>query len=450
MNLSARSSTASTRDHFFAVPLDYADPDGEKITLYAREVISRTYQREPGYLLFLQGGPGIEADRPVRIDGWLGAALQEYKVILLDQRGTGRSTPANRQTLVLRGDSERQAKYLSHFRADSIVKDAEYIRHLIAGPGEPWSILGQSYGGFCAVTYLSYASEGLKEAYISGGLPALDAEALDVYKAAYPRVERKNIGYYQAYPDDVRKVREVVEYIDSHHVVMPGGFPLTARGFQSLGRDLGYPGSFEALHYLLEEAFVQGASGVELSDRFLEQARARISFINNPLYAVMHEPIYAQGSKTDWAAERALREFPQFSHENALDGDCPVLFTGEMIYPWMFEQDPALRPLRDTAEILAGYTDWPFLYEPERLAVNEVPVAASIYQEDMYVDRGYSEQTAETIRGANVWITDQYDHQGLRESDGVVMKKLIEMLRPGHQLLSKTANVINGLRVLGS
>jgi len=83
----------------------------------------------------------------------------------------------------------------------------------------------------------------------------------------------------------------------------------------------------------------------------------------------------------------------------ALEGDSPVLFTGEMIYPWMFEQDPALRPLRDAAEILAGYTEWPFLYEPGQLAANEIPVAAAIYQEDMYVDRVHSEQTARAIRG---------------------------------------------------
>ena len=30
-----------------------------------------------------------------------------------------------------------------------------------------------------------------------------------------------------------------------------------------------------------------------------------------------------------------------------------MLFTGEMIYPWMFDTDPALRPLRETADLLA-------------------------------------------------------------------------------------------------
>jgi pimeloyl-ACP methyl ester carboxylesterase len=431
MSQFAGTLTASAKDHFIPVPLDHADPDGEKITIYAREIISDSYQATSGYLLFLQGGPGAEADRPVKIDGWLGVALQSYKVILLDQRGTGRSTPANRQTLRLRGSSREQARYLSHFRADSIVKDAEFIRHVIAGPDQPWSILGQSFGGFCAVTYLSYAYEGLSEAYITGGLPGLGVDALAVYRAAYPRVERKNIDYYKAYPDDIRRVREIVEYIDQHDVTMPGGYPLTVRAFQSLGLTLGYPGGFETLHYMLEEAFVKGVSGIELADVFLERVRASISFTSNPLYAIMHELIYAEGSATNWAAERVLREFPQFGYENALATDSPIFFTGEMIYPWMFEQDPALRPLRDVAQMLAEYTRWPRLYEPSQLAVNEVPVAAAIYLDDMYVDRVHSQQTAGRIRGASVWSTDEYDHEGLRDHDGQVLRRLIGMLRTG-------------------
>jgi pimeloyl-ACP methyl ester carboxylesterase len=424
------SSTVSTQDHLIAVPLDYNEPDGEQITIYARQIASNTYRDNPGYLLFLQGGPGEEADRPIKIDGWLQVALQSYKVILLDQRGTGRSTPANRQTLRLRGGGREQARYLSHFRADSIVRDAEQIRRSIAGPDQPWSILGQSYGGFCAVTYLSYAHEGLREAYISGGLPGLEVDALGVYRAAYPRVVQKNMSYYERYPGDIRVVRDIVEHIDGHEIRMPGDHPLTVRAFQSMGRTLGYhPGSFESLHYILEEAFIKGASGVELSDRFLEQVRCAISFVKNPLYAIMHELIYAQGPETNWAAESVLREFPQFDHKNALASDSPVLFTGEMIYPWMFDQDPALRPLRDAAEILAEYDEWPPLYEPKQLAVNEVPVAASIYMDDMYVDRDHSLETATAIRRAKVWTTDAYDHEGLRNGDGHVMKHLIAMLR---------------------
>ena len=58
-----------------------------------------------------------------------------------------------------------------------------------------------------------------------------------------------------------------------------------------------------------------------------------------------------------------------------------------MIYPWMFDEFPGLRPLRDVAEILAQDADWPVLYDPAQLARNTVPGAAAIYAEDMYVPR---------------------------------------------------------------
>jgi pimeloyl-ACP methyl ester carboxylesterase len=169
-------------DRTFAVPLDHGRPDGEQIEIFARQVVA-TGKADANlpWLVFLQGGPGGAAPRPVSRDGWLNRALDDYQVLLLDQRGTGRSTPANRQTLARLSSPQAQADYLTHFRADSIVLDAELIRRDVTG-GAPWTVLGQSYGGFCAVTYLSYAPHGIREALITGGLPGLTATADDVYR----------------------------------------------------------------------------------------------------------------------------------------------------------------------------------------------------------------------------------------------------------------------------
>ena len=116
-------------------------------------------------------------------------------MLLLDQRGTGRSTPATRQTLAGLGSARAQADYLTRFRADSIVLDAELIRRELTG-GAPWSVLGQSFGGFCAVTYLSFAPHGISEAFITGGLPGLAATADDVYRRTYPTVAARNAAHY--------------------------------------------------------------------------------------------------------------------------------------------------------------------------------------------------------------------------------------------------------------
>ena len=138
------------------MPLDHADPAGEHITVFAREVVApRKRDQELPWLLFLSGGPGARGPRPLNRSGWLGRALADHRVLLLDIRGTGRSTPATRQSLPRRGDTAAQARYLTHFRADSIVRDAELLRTGLVGQDARWSLLGQSYGGFVALTYLS-------------------------------------------------------------------------------------------------------------------------------------------------------------------------------------------------------------------------------------------------------------------------------------------------------
>jgi pimeloyl-ACP methyl ester carboxylesterase len=412
-------------DHSFLVPLDHGKPDGDQIEVYAREVVAvgKADAKLP-WLLFLQGGPGFGAQRPVGREAWLDRALNDYRVLLLDQRGTGRSSPVTRQALAGLGSAKAQADYLAHFRADSIVLDAELIRRELIDD-EPWSVLGQSFGGFCTVSYLSFAPHGIREAFITGGLPGLSATADDVYRLTYPMVAHRNAAHYKKYPDDVELVRQVAAYLTEHEVRLPDGAPLTVPAFQSIGGMLGQSTGSHQLHYFLENAFAAD----ELSDAFLYQLQAKRSFAGAPLYALLHEPCYAQGAATRWSAQRIQAEFAEFDHRVAIEGTAPLLFTGEMIYPWMIDADPVLRPLREAAGLLANRDDWAPLYDPARLAANEVPVAAAVYYDDMYVPRELSMQTAKTIRGLRAWITNEYEHDGLRVSNGKVLDRLIAMVR---------------------
>lgn len=131
-------ATLTEREH--CVPLDHADADGPQITVFTREVAAADGADRP-YLLFLQGGPGYEAARPTSPPtGWMKRALADYRVLLLDQRGTGRSTPVGAE---IPGETpEDQAMYLTHFRADSIVRDAEHIRQELGV--DRWSVLGRT------------------------------------------------------------------------------------------------------------------------------------------------------------------------------------------------------------------------------------------------------------------------------------------------------------------
>ena len=395
-------------EHEFSVPLDHARPDGDRITVFAREVADPEGRGRP-LLVYLQGGPGHEAPRPTRNPtnpGWLDRALNDYRVLMLDQRGTGRSTPIG--TLAGMTPAE-QASYLTHFRADSIVRDAEWIRRELAV--ERWSVLGQSFGGMCVVSYLSLAPEGLREAFITGGLPPLGERIDDAYRATYAWMIGACERYYARYPQDRTRVLMLIDRLGSEELLLAGGDRLTPRRLRQLGGLLGRSAGFEALHHLLELA--------PDSPAFLHDVDRALGFARNPLYAVLHEACWADGGATRWAAERLLPGDYETS---------PELLTGEHVYPWMLDEYGGLTPLREAAELLAA-RDWPRLYDPARLAENEVPVAALIYAEDAYVPRALSEETAGLVRGLRPWLTNEYHHDGLRIAGGLVLGRLMDLAR---------------------
>ncbi len=415
----------SMADHEFSVPLDHEQPNGEQITVYAREVVATAQvDNDLPWLVFLQGGPGSPAPRPEDVSGWLGMALQRYRVLLLDQRGTGRSTPLTVQTLVHLDSAQAQADYLTHFRADSIVRDAELIRGQLLGEDRRWTLLGQSYGGFCIGTYLSFAPEGVDAAMITGGLPPIGQSVDEVYRHTYRRVIEQNKHYFQRYPDDADRLRKIIDYLRSHEVELPSGGLLTPRRFLQLGLALGSGNGFEQIHYLLEEAFVEGPSGREISYALMRGVEHAQHYETYPIFALLHEAIYTEGVASNWSAERVRAEFPEFS----LDAEAP-LFTGEMIYPWMFDDYKDLRPLKQAANLLAATDDWPALYDPAVLAQNNVPVVATIYYDDMYVDAIFAEQTASLIRGTRYWLTNELVHSALRMDGEKVFGRLSAMLR---------------------
>jgi pimeloyl-ACP methyl ester carboxylesterase len=398
-------------------------PDARTISVFAREVVAAEKRTaDLPTLVFFQGGPGGAAPRPETRSGWLGKALEGHRVLLLDQRGTGLSTPVTSETLPAEGDAAAQAAYLAHFRADAIVEDAEAIRRALLGD-RPWRGLGQSYGGFVLLRYLSAAPEGLEAALITGGIPSLTRPAEDVYRATYPRVEAKNRALFARYPHAQALARRVADHLREHDVRLPDGERLSVEQFQLLGIGLGGSTGAERLLDLLERAFVDVGGRERLSYRFLHGVLAASTFHTSPIYSLLHEAIYAQGRATAWAAQRVRAEFPQFD-----DAGGPFRFTGEMVYPWMFEQLAPLRPLRGAAEALAAKADWPALYDLDRLAANRVPVSAAVYHDDMYVDVGLSLETAAQVPHVAAWVTNEYEHDGVRADGERVFERLLRAL----------------------
>lgn len=412
------------KKHTFTLPLNYQHPIATQIKIFARELCStENKDKKLPYLVFFQGGPGFAAMRPVNNSGWIRRALKEYRVLLLDQRGTGLSTPINYQSLKHLTPIE-QAQYLSHFRADNIIRDAEAIRAQLC-PADKWAILGQSFGGFCVLHYLSAAPKSVSEAYITGGIPSLTRSCDAVYQATYQRVLAKNSAFFQRFHDAQHLVTRLAKHIVDNPVYLATGERLTVEMLQLLGINLGMEQGPESVYYLLEQALINTPSGIEVNPLFLNHFCQLLDYNTNPIFALLHEAIYCQQNASQWAAHRVRQAFPAFNYQVGK----PFLFTGEMIYPWMFDQFSHLRPLKAAAEILASKSDWPALYHLEQLHQNRVPVAAAIYSEDMFVEMQYSLESAQQIGQLKYWLTSEYEHNGIRMDGERILDKLISLNR---------------------
>ncbi|MGK2349753.1 alpha/beta fold hydrolase [Actinomyces sp. W5033] len=410
-----------TREHHLTVPLDRSGagdtwPDGSTtLTVYAREVtraghgVTAPDPLARPALVFLQGGPGCESPRPSADAGlgWLGAVLEHYRVILLDQRGTGRSTPIDHPGAG--GDDAGTARLLTHMRADEIVEDCEDLRRALGI--ERWSLLGQSFGGFCCVRYLSAHADSLERVHVTGGLPAVGRPIDEVYTLTYEAMRLRSEEYYARYPGDRDRVAALVEASARGELRDPHGVSVGPQRVRSLGSLLGASGGMDALHHLLERDPGSWALRCDLVDSLAFTPR-------NPLYAVIHESCWADGGSTAWAAERV--------RPAAFDAD-PTLLTGEHITPRMIEDDPLLRPWLAVAEALAD-TVWPRLYDEQALgAAAGVSGAAAVYARDVYVPLETSLATAALVPGLRTWVTSEYEHNGSRASGGEVFRRLVAL-----------------------
>ncbi|KAF7721961.1 hypothetical protein EC973_003899 [Apophysomyces ossiformis] len=431
-------------DHFFKCPLDYERKDSHQhIDVFVRQLVpigKEDLINNLPFLLYLQGGPGFEVALPSDANsGWIKAAFDHgYQVLLLDQRGTGLSSQISAESLdaLQLSTTDQKLNYVKHFRADSIVRDCETIRHQLtkdrpAGYEKRISLLGQSFGGFCIGTYLSLFPQSVKEALITGGVPPLVDSPDEVYRLLYPRILKRNKLYYEKFPHDVARVRRIHAYVSENKPILPNGGLLTARRFLQLGIQFGFSGGYDKVHELILQAANDLDRMERLSYRTLNNLQQLQSWDSNVIYAVLHEAIYCQGQASNWSAERILKS--EFAEDfewriDHLKPDQPVHFTGETIYPFMFEDYAELRPLTELAHRLASHS-WGQLYNKDVLKSTTVPVAGVSYFDDMYVDRELSEKTAEVIQGFKQWITNEYAHNGLRADGERIVNYLFKLAR---------------------
>ncbi|KAH7138305.1 proline iminopeptidase [Dendryphion nanum] len=434
-------------EHFFQVPRDYTNPSNGTIQLFARSCRKAEKPADyppPGttedpkktqlpWIVYLQGGPGFQCGPPQDL-AWAETILSKgYQILCLDQRGTGLSTAISQSSLQLRGDEKVQAEYMKSFRADSIVKDCEAVRKALTYdyPEEKkkWSVIGQSFGGFCTTTYLSHYPEGVKEAFLFGGLPPNKRGPDEVYARLYRRVRERNEKYYEKYPEDVERVKRIVKLLqkngDTTVRVQGGEGYLSARRFLQLGIYFGKHGGFDSVHNYVLRADTDLTQFGHLTRPTVIALEEAQSFDTNVIYTLLHEPCYCSNTASNWSAERLIASYPEFSLQD--EADNPIFFTGEMIYPFMLECYSELKKLAPVAEALAKDEKWPELYDWKQLAKNEVPVYAAVYYDDMYVDFDLSMETAGKIKGCKTYVTNAMYHDAIRSKMDNVFKALFAL-----------------------
>jgi hypothetical protein len=247
------------------------------------------------------------------------------------------------------------------------------------------------------------------------------------------------------YPGDVKVVKNIIQRLLKEPAKLPSGGVLTARRFLQLGLTLGgSPSSFTSLHYLLSSAFLDPTDpNSDFTTSFLKEVTAEQPYEEHPIFYWLHEAIYADGPEktpTNWAAHRAYEDLAQedkqfdYAYTSSVDDDNqPTLFFGEMVFPWMTEDYEGISGigLQEVAYGLATKTDWTHLYNEERirqvLSDGTSCAAAAVYHGDMYVD--FEASVKVTARGAplencKVWITNDYQHSGLRDAGAMIFPKL--------------------------
>ena len=362
------------------------------------------------YLVFLQGGPGFEATRPTSPPtGWMKRALKDYRVLLLDQRGTGRSTPVGATSRATR--PRPRPTYLTHFRADSIVRDAELIRQELGV--DRWSVLGQSFGGFTTMTYLSIAPEGLREAFITGGLSPIGRPVDDVYARDVPAPDRAEPALLRALPGRPRtgprhppparrRGRPAADRRPTDRAPLPPARPVARR---QRGLRAAPPRRRAAVRLAgVPRTTSRTASQFEPRTRSTRRSTSRRT---------------PTACATRWSAERLLPD------EIEAEG----YFTAEHVFPWMWEDYAGLRAQREAAD------------DPGR-----APLAAPVRRRPAARttrSRSRRRSTSTTCTssatsprrrrrrsaGLRTWETDEFEHNGLRADGERVLGRLIDLVR---------------------
>src|SRR5690349_11649885 len=150
------------------VPENRAHPDGRKLSIFVAVLPANTLSPKPDPLVLLAGGPGQAASTLGPFAMQLTAVRRTRDILLIDQRGTGRSSPLDCRAFApdehAEFDIDPVPKSLlcawqlaernvdaSQYTTSAFVADLDAVREALGYPR--WNIWGGSYGSRAAQEY---------------------------------------------------------------------------------------------------------------------------------------------------------------------------------------------------------------------------------------------------------------------------------------------------------
>ncbi|HVF63840.1 MAG TPA: alpha/beta fold hydrolase [Casimicrobiaceae bacterium] len=185
------------------VPEDRSKPDGRRISLFVAVLPATTLSPKPDPLLILAGGPGQSATSLAAFASRLVEVRRTRDVVLVDQRGTGKSAPLACAAFVPEekaadaldidplpratrcvADLKDKGIDVAQYTTDAFIADLEAVRKALGV--ERWNLWGGSYGTRAALEYLRAHEPRVRSIVLDGVAPP----TLKISLGVWPTRER--------------------------------------------------------------------------------------------------------------------------------------------------------------------------------------------------------------------------------------------------------------------
>lgn len=244
--------TVAARCTSIAVPLDYVEPDGATLELFVAVVAAHTPTPASDALTVIAGGPGqASSEFFALLGGAFGRIQRQRDILVVDQRGTGRSLRMDcemPEDPSLLEDAEQRipeivAECLAslpadprHFTTSAAVRDLELIRQALGYP--QLNLYGVSYGTRVAQHYARRYPASTRSLILDAVLPADVALGPDIATLAQATFDQ-TMARCQAdeacarrFPDVAERLPNLLAGLDTLPATLTIADPLTGRPVQ--------------------------------------------------------------------------------------------------------------------------------------------------------------------------------------------------------------------------